>query len=158
MKVVKAALALAGVAAVALYVVVALVIELIARLLPLIVLAAVVALIVYLWRRKGGTRKRQQALPAPGWADARDQPVLDPGIAARPQWVTAPQQPVPAVPTHRRHLILGATDAGDGHGDGYLRLGPSVDSPSPLQPHVVSGSRSRARRGDSRARPRSARP
>lgn len=158
MKVVKAALALAGVAAVALYVVIALVIELIARLLPLIVLAAVVALVVYLWRRTSGTRKRRQALPAPGWADARDQPVIVPAIAAPAQLVTAHQQSAPAVPTHRdSHLII-AADAGDSHGDGYLRLGPSVESPSPSQPHVVSGSRSRARRGDSRVRPRSGRP
>lgn len=160
MMVVKAALALTGVAAVALYVVVMLVVELIMRLLPLIVLAAVVALGIYLWRRRIGSNTRRRVLPIPGTAGADDnQQVAMPRTVTPGIWAPVPVPGPPVVATHRdTHVIVGG-DEDDSHHDGYLRFGPPTEpSATSGGPYTVSGNRSHARRSGSQARPRSTRP
>lgn len=151
MKVLKAALALAGVAAVAIYVAVMLLIELLARLLPFIVLAAVVMLAVYVWRRiKAHHRDRYpQRAAIKNRASAR-------GVTPEPQ----PVPVVAALPSHQHtRLIVGSECNGGIEGEGYLRLGPPLALPSPGgQSDVVAAGRSHGRRSVSHPRPRSSRP
>ncbi|SKQ81517.1 MULTISPECIES: hypothetical protein [Mycobacteriaceae] len=152
MKVLKAALALAGVAAVALYVAVMLLIELLARLLPLIVLGAVVMLTVYVWRRVQAYRRERH----PQRAAMKNR-------AHRAGLARAPQPPVPvvsALPSHRHtRVIVGGEGEGSFEGEGYLQLGPPLALPSPAgQSYASASGRSHARRSVSHARPRSSRP
>lgn len=151
MKVLKATLALAGVAAVALYVAVMLLIELLARLLPLIVLGAVVMLAVYVWRRVQAHRRERD----PQRAAMKNR--------AHPAPVAPDPQPVPqvsALPSHQHtRMIVGGEGEGSFEGEGYLRLGPPQDVPSPAgQSYATAAGRSHARRSVSHARPRSSRP
>lgn len=151
MKVLKAALALAGVAAVALYVAVMLLIELLARLLPLIVLGAVVMLTVYVWRRVQAHRRERH----PQRAAMNNR--------AHPAGVAPASQPVPvvsALPSHRHtRVIVGGEGEGSFEGQGYLQLGPPQALPSPVdQSYAPAAGRSHARRSVSHARPRSSRP
>ncbi|NKZ15017.1 hypothetical protein A5722_01525 [Mycobacterium vulneris] len=150
MKVLKATLALAGVAAVALYVAVMLLIELLARLLPLIVLGAVVMLAVYVWRRvQAHHRERHQAA-------IKDRAPT--GTVEHP--AQRQVSVVPALPSHQQtRLIVGSEGNGGIDQEGYLRLGPPPALPSSArQSDVVAAGRSHGRRNVSHARPRSSRP
>lgn len=154
MKVVKAALALVGVAAVALYVAVVILIELLARLLPLIALAALVVAIVCVWRKiRAHKHPAARRVSTPIITSSGHLPA---GPPEREQVV--PARALALVAHHPTRLIVGGETC-DHAEDGYLRLGPSPDPASTAgRPYVVSGGRSHARRVSPRARPRSTRP
>ncbi len=144
MKLIKMGLALAAVALIALYVLAILVLEVIMRLLPLIVLGAVIALAVWAYRRHAARGKQPRTLPAP-----QHHVVSGPALALAP----AP----PALAPHVQHRVLVSDVRDDRHDDGYLQLGPE-GAPRPTVSYVVSAaSRSHVRRGG-RTRPQRSRP
>lgn len=144
MKLIKMALALAAVALIALYVLAVLVLEVIVRLLPLIVLGAVIALVVWAFRRRAAVRTLRSTLPAP------------------PQRVmSGPAVPVPTGPpalAMRAQQHVPVSDGRDDrHDDGYLQLGPSGAERPAVSYVVAAVSRSHPRRAG-RSRPQGSRP
>ncbi len=144
MKLIKMGLALAAVALIALYVLAVLVLEVIMRLLPLIVLGAVIALVVWAYRRRSAVRNPRSALPAP-----------------RPYVMSVPAVPVPPAPpalaTHAPHRVVLRDGRDDRHDDGYLQLGPSEAERPAVSYVVAAASRSHPRRAG-RSRPQGSRP
>lgn len=144
MKLIKMGLALAAVALIALYVLAVLVLEVIMRLLPLIVVGAVIALVMWAYRRRAAARNPRSALSAP-----------------RPHVMSAPAVPVPPAPpalaTHAPHRVVLSDGRDDRHDDGYLQLGP-CGAERPAESYVVAASsRSHPRRA-ARSRPQGSRP
>lgn len=144
MKLIKMGLALAAVALIALYVLAVLVLEVIVRLLPLIVLGAVIALVLWAYRRRAAARNPRSALPTP-----------------RPYVMSGPAVPVPPAPpalaSHAPHRVVLSDGQDDRHDDGYLQLGPSGAERPAVSYVVAAASRSHSRRAG-RSRPQGSRP